>query len=254
VLLALPVACLGHASFIGYSGAPGTSGTCAGSCHGSSGGTITVSGFPASYVPGQAYTIVVRHTGGSTISQFNGSVRRGTGSTNAGTITAGTNTSTYNTSGETNGIHLSSTNRDSGRFTWTAPAAGTGSVKLYLGGLQGSYSGLNTAITQTATEQVTGVEAGSEPTLRVSVFGPNPFSSHTNISFGLARAGHARLSIHNAAGTEVRTLVDDRLDAGRYSVDWDGRSNSGRKVAAGIYCSRLVTGSGTATRKLVKLQ
>ncbi|HEY3296605.1 MAG TPA: T9SS type A sorting domain-containing protein [bacterium] len=140
-----------HATFTGYSGAPGRQ-TCATSCHGASGGTVTVSGFPTSYTPGQAYTITIGHNGGSTIANFNASCRIGTGSSNAGTIAAGTATAAYNVSGETNGIHFSSTNQNSGTFTWTAPAAGTGTVHLYVGAHQGSAGGANTTISVTATE------------------------------------------------------------------------------------------------------
>ena len=47
-------------SYTGYSGAPLSRGTCASSCHGSSGGTIAVTGFPSVYDPGVAYPWVRR--------------------------------------------------------------------------------------------------------------------------------------------------------------------------------------------------
>jgi hypothetical protein len=60
MVLALTTAiglCLGLPSYTGYSGAPGTAGTCAGACHGSGVGTITVSGLPTSYSLGQYYLV-----------------------------------------------------------------------------------------------------------------------------------------------------------------------------------------------------
>jgi hypothetical protein len=140
-----------HNSYTGYSGSPGR-GTCAGQCHGGGGGTVTVTGFPSAYTPGQSYAITVQRTSGSSIGNFNGSCRVGTGSTNAGTISGGTGTSTYNVSGETNGVHLSSNNQNSAIFNWLAPAAGTGTVRLYVAAHQGNYSGANTVITVIATE------------------------------------------------------------------------------------------------------
>jgi hypothetical protein len=161
-----------HSTYTGYSGAPGRQ-TCASSCHGSSGGTVTAVGFPATYAPGQQYQITLRHSGGSTIQNFNASVRIGTGSSNAGTIMAGMNCGTYNVSGETNGVHLSSTGRDSALFMWTAPAAGTGAVKLYVGAHQSSSaSGANTTI------QVTAQEAASAPGLATN---PYPADNATNV-------------------------------------------------------------------------
>ena len=94
--VALAPAAYGHANYTGYSGAPGSDGRCASSCHGSSGGTIQVSGFPESYTAGEVYTLTVTHTAGTTIRNFNGSCRVGTGSANAGVIASGTGTVTYN--------------------------------------------------------------------------------------------------------------------------------------------------------------
>ncbi|MBN2464651.1 hypothetical protein JXD38_03375 [candidate division WOR-3 bacterium] len=123
---------------IGYSGAPGTFGTCAGACHGSSGGTIEIVGFPAAYEAGQSYIVSVVHRGGLTINNFNASVRVGSGSTNAGTITAGYQTEVYSAYGETNGVHLSSENQDSCTFNWQEPDPAVGDLKLYVAGLQGN--------------------------------------------------------------------------------------------------------------------
>jgi hypothetical protein len=161
-----------HANFTGYSGAPGGSGTCAGSCHGSSGGTVTVTGFPAQYSPGQSYLITIQRVSGSSIANFNGSCRIGTGSQNAGTISAGTLTATYNVSGETNGIHLSSNNQTSATFNWAAPASGTGTVRLYVAAHQGTASGANTVIVQVSDE------SASVPGPATN---PSPANSATNV-------------------------------------------------------------------------
>jgi hypothetical protein len=160
IFILLLILCLdasARSSYRGYSGAPGRQ-NCASSCHGSGTGSVTISGFPTSYTPGTAYTIRIRKTSGSTISNFNASCRVGTGTTNAGAIAAGTSTSIYNVTGETNGVHFTNANRDSGTFIWTAPAQGTGSVRMYVAALQGSYSGANTRLTLTAEEA-----AGSLP-------------------------------------------------------------------------------------------
>lgn len=59
VLFAAASLCFASATYTGYSGAPGTAGTCAGACHGSGVGTITVSGLPTSYSLGQYYLVTV---------------------------------------------------------------------------------------------------------------------------------------------------------------------------------------------------
>jgi len=151
-----------HPTFTGYSGAPGRQ-TCASSCHGSGGGTVTVSSFPSAYTPSQVYTITINHGSGSTIANFNASCREGTGSTNAGILAAGTATATYSVSGETNGVHFSATNQNSGTFNWTAPGPGTGAVRLYVAAHQGVYSGANNPIVIVSNEASGPPAAASYP-------------------------------------------------------------------------------------------
>jgi hypothetical protein len=125
-----------HATYTGRSGAPGRT-TCSSSCHGNPGGTVSITGFPASYIPGQTYTLGVAHSGGDPIANFNASCRIVSSNANAGTIAAGTATSVYNVTGETNGVHFTSVDQDAGTFLWTAPPAGSGAVSLYAGAFQG---------------------------------------------------------------------------------------------------------------------
>jgi len=44
-----------------------------------------------------------------------------------------------------------------------------------------------------------------------------------------------RLAIYNLRGELVRELLNRRLPADRYLVRWDGRNDTGREAAAGIY-------------------
>jgi len=68
---------------------------------------------------------------------------------------------------------------------------------------------------------------------------PNPFNPKTTISFSLKGSGQVRLQVYDVQGHLVRTLVNGTRAAGQYRVDWDGRDNSGRAAAAGIYMYRL---------------
>jgi hypothetical protein len=83
---------------------------------------------------------------------------------------------------------------------------------------------------------------------------PNPFSSTTAIRFSLATEEHVALSVYNARGMLVRTLRDEILPAGPRRADWDGRDNSGRQVATGVYFVRMSAGTYKMTRKVVLSQ
>ncbi|MCK4539409.1 MAG: T9SS type A sorting domain-containing protein [Candidatus Krumholzibacteria bacterium] len=83
---------------------------------------------------------------------------------------------------------------------------------------------------------------------------PNPFNPSTTLKFNLALKGHVSLKIYNVAGQLVRTLVSEDRDPGSYNEAWDGTSDSGSKVASGVYFYRMKTGNFEQTRKMVLLR
>jgi hypothetical protein len=70
---------------------------------------------------------------------------------------------------------------------------------------------------------------------------PNPFQSLTQVRLTLPTEGRVKVTIHDATGRRVRNLVDDVLVPGFHSFPWDGRSDDGRALPAGVYFSRIET-------------
>jgi plastocyanin len=83
---------------------------------------------------------------------------------------------------------------------------------------------------------------------------PNPFNQTTKIDFSLAKSGFVSLNIYDILGRKVRTLVSERLSSGYKSVLWDGKNDSGKEVASGIYFYCLKVGDFSDTKKLVLLK
>jgi len=83
---------------------------------------------------------------------------------------------------------------------------------------------------------------------------PNPFNPKTSIAFSLPDAADVELSIYDVAGRKVATLVDSNMPAGPHSVEWNGRSDSGERVASGVYFYRLNAGDNEMSRKMVLLK
>jgi len=83
---------------------------------------------------------------------------------------------------------------------------------------------------------------------------PNPFNPMTTISFGLNKPGHVSISIYDASGRLVRTLVNERRTANRYDELWAGNDDGGRPAASGVYFYRLVAGDFLETKKMVLLR
>ncbi len=83
---------------------------------------------------------------------------------------------------------------------------------------------------------------------------PNPFNSYTQIAYQLSAPGDVRLSVYNMLGQIVRVLVDERQVVGSYRMAWDGRDQSNRPVASGIYFYRLVGGNFMQTKRMLLLR
>ena len=93
----------------------------------------------------------------------------------------------------------------------------------------------------------------SSATLTASLFQnhPNPFNSETFIKYHIPKAGSVILKIYNHLGQEVRTLVDEKKNAGYFDVRWDGRDDKGIRVSSGIYLYRIQTGNFSDVKKIL---
>jgi hypothetical protein len=83
---------------------------------------------------------------------------------------------------------------------------------------------------------------------------PNPFNPATTIKYNLADEAQVHLRVYNIVGQVVRTLVQERQAAGRYSVRWDGRDDRGLTVSSGIYFYQITAGKFKDVRKLMLLK
>jgi hypothetical protein len=75
---------------------------------------------------------------------------------------------------------------------------------------------------------------------------PNPFNPSTQIRFSLPSAAHVTLSVYNIIGQRLEVLVDEELEAGDYSVSWDGSER-----ASGVYFYTIDADNFRATRPMV---
>ena len=70
---------------------------------------------------------------------------------------------------------------------------------------------------------------------------PNPFNPSTKIRFDLPKSTQAKLIIYDILGREVTTLVNEKLNAGSYIVDWPAPTGNGSSYPSGVYFYRLIT-------------
>jgi hypothetical protein len=83
---------------------------------------------------------------------------------------------------------------------------------------------------------------------------PNPFSNNLSLAFELKQAEPVSLKIYNVKGQLVKNLDSGVMSKGKNQIQWDGRDETGKTCAGGIYFARLSTKTNTAVKKILKLK
>lgn len=225
-----------------------------GSCHGSSattGVTVSING-PDTVITGQSvqFSMVITR-----------STKTGAGidiATRRGTLTA-VSPNTRVSNGEiTNNINLSMT---SGTITilfrYNAPAT-AGADTIWSTGLATNSNGGSSGDEwnwspnrQVYVRVPTGVSSNTE--LINSHFlaqnFPNPFNPETVIEFGLPKSEYAELNVYDASGKFVKTLLKQRMSAGRHTVNFNAAG-----LNSGIYYYSIAAGDYKKSCKMILLK
>jgi hypothetical protein len=83
---------------------------------------------------------------------------------------------------------------------------------------------------------------------------PNPFNPTTTIEFSIPERDFVNLTIYGLLGNEIAVLADEKKDAGKYWIQWDGRNQRGEKVASGTFIYRLKTNKQVVFGKMLLLK
>ena len=83
---------------------------------------------------------------------------------------------------------------------------------------------------------------------------PNPFNPSTTIEYDLPYTSNVKIEVFNILGQSVRTLVDTKQIANRYSIQWDGTDRAGNKLATGLYFYKITADNFTSSRKMLLLK
>ncbi|MDP2983194.1 MAG: T9SS type A sorting domain-containing protein [Candidatus Latescibacter sp.] len=82
---------------------------------------------------------------------------------------------------------------------------------------------------------------------------PNPFNPATNIGYTLEKGNTIQLEIYNILGQKVRVLDSGFKSPGVHILIWNGRDDTGKSCAAGVYLYRLLAGNNVAMKKMLLL-
>jgi hypothetical protein len=83
---------------------------------------------------------------------------------------------------------------------------------------------------------------------------PNPFNPTTTIKFALKEDSDVSIKIYNIKGAVVRTLIDGEMKATYHEIIWDGKDNTNKSVASGIYFYKMKAEKYTSTKKMILMK
>ncbi|MCX6158060.1 MAG: T9SS type A sorting domain-containing protein [Ignavibacteriae bacterium] len=78
---------------------------------------------------------------------------------------------------------------------------------------------------------------------------PNPFNPETKVNFDVLKEEGVKITVYDALGREVETLVNEKLSPGRYNVTFNGA-----KYSSGIYFYRLTSNSFKDIKKMLLIK
>lgn len=78
---------------------------------------------------------------------------------------------------------------------------------------------------------------------------PNPFNPNTVIRFNLMKPGNVKLSVYDVTGRLIKTIINQKLTAGEYKVDF-----SGAELSSGVYIYRIESGDFKDTKRMLLIK
>ncbi|MEA2097284.1 MAG: carboxypeptidase regulatory-like domain-containing protein [Candidatus Cloacimonadota bacterium] len=83
---------------------------------------------------------------------------------------------------------------------------------------------------------------------------PNPFNPETIINYSIKEAGNVTIEVYNIKGQLVKILVNDTQETGNYTTIWNGRDNSNKSVASGVYFYKMRAQNYSSTKKMILMK
>jgi len=59
----------------------------------------------------------------------------------------------------------------------------------------------------------------------------NPFIDKTRVEYQLPKSCNIPITVYNTLGAKVRSLSNERRNAGTHTITWDGKDNNGGETS-----------------------
>lgn len=83
---------------------------------------------------------------------------------------------------------------------------------------------------------------------------PNPFNMDTEIMYQLPEAGFVTVTIYNSVGHQIRSLVNQHQEPGKYAAQWNGKDDLGNDSPSGVYIYQIKTGAFSDSKKMILIK
>ncbi|HMQ70536.1 MAG TPA: PQQ-dependent sugar dehydrogenase [Ignavibacteria bacterium] len=84
---------------------------------------------------------------------------------------------------------------------------------------------------------------------------PNPFNPSTSINYYVPELSKVSLTVYDALGKEIATLVNTNQLPGNYSITWNGKDSRGYNLPSGAYLYRLNAGDNfSETKRMIMVK
>ncbi len=87
-------------------------------------------------------------------------------------------------------------------------------------------------------------------TFSLSRLTPNPTATGARFEMAVDRPGLVSAEIYDVTGRRIRTILSEPRGAGVHAVDWNGESESGRRLGPGVYFLQARHGGRTVTKRV----
>ncbi len=95
---------------------------------------------------------------------------------------------------------------------------------------------------------------GVSSDISISMAYPNPFARLVHLGYSVNAPGNLQMTIYNASGQFLRSLMDSYSSEGSYTATWDGSDGLGNRVPPGVYFIRIYFGGVRLQEKVVMLE
>ena len=105
----------------------------------------------------------------------------------------------------------------------------------------GCYGGHSPLDMVTDVKEITAI-VGIPNTYTLSQNYPNPFNPTTKIQYSILEQSLVTIKVYNVLGKEIKTLVNENQNVGKYEVNFDASD-----LSSGVYFYKLTAGASTGS-------